>query len=127
MKPEEFLTRVRLTESTDIAGITQRIVSNARVLHAALGLADETGELVKQVKRAVYYGGDLDRTNCIEELGDMLWFIGLALDALGASFEDAFGANARKLHARYGGHYSQEAALNRDLSQELKALEGESE
>lgn len=48
---------------------------------------------------------------------------GLAM-TLGIEMADILESNIRKLQARYGDKYSDVAALNRDLDQERKALEG---
>jgi hypothetical protein len=50
-----------------------------RLLHASLGLASEAGELID----AVRLRGPLDRTNLIEEVGDLLWYAALADAAAG--------------------------------------------
>lgn len=51
---------------------------NQRLLHAAMGLCTETGELF-----------DLkDAQHAIEEIGDVCWYLALAFDAIGESFED---------------------------------------
>jgi NTP pyrophosphatase (non-canonical NTP hydrolase) len=51
-----------------------------RLLHAALGVAGEVGELVDHYKRHIFYGAPIDRVNVIEECGDLLWFCTLAYD-----------------------------------------------
>lgn len=52
---------------------------NERLLHAAMGLCTETGEL---------YEVESDQHE-IEEVGDICWYLALAFDSLGASFEEA--------------------------------------
>jgi NTP pyrophosphatase (non-canonical NTP hydrolase) len=58
-------------------------VARNRLLHAALGVGSEVGELLDQYKRHIFYGAPLDRVNVIEECGDLLWFSGLGCDARG--------------------------------------------
>jgi len=94
-----------------------------RLLHAALGLATETGELCDAIKRAVYYGRELDRTNVIEELGDLCWYLALAIDALGVNWDTVLEANIRKLCLRYGAEFRVEKAVNRDVEAERRAVE----
>lgn len=43
-------------------------------LHAALGIASDSGELITIVKAYTVYGRDLDVVHAREELGDCLWF-----------------------------------------------------
>lgn len=47
-----------------------------RVAHAGLGFTSEIGELCSAL-------ATLDKVNVIEELGDMMWYVGLGLDELG--------------------------------------------
>lgn len=50
---------------------------NERLLHAAMGLCTEVGELYNLN----------DEQHEIEELGDICWYVALALDAAGSSWE----------------------------------------
>jgi NTP pyrophosphatase (non-canonical NTP hydrolase) len=93
-----------------------------RLLHAAMGCATEAGELVDAVKKHVFYGKELDTTNLIEELGDQLWYIFVAMDVLGVDFEGVARVNIEKLRKRYGAQFSESAAVDRDLIGERKVL-----
>jgi len=97
--------------------------SMSRLTHAALGLSTEANEFSDQLKKHLIYGKELDKTNLIEELGDLCWFIAMACDELGTNFEKIQKINIKKLKARYGDKYSDEKALTRDLELERKALE----
>jgi hypothetical protein len=46
-----------------------------RLVHASLGLASEHGELISGAK-------NMDRVNLLEEMGDILWYLAIAIDAL---------------------------------------------
>src|ERR1035438_3961414 len=59
-----------------------------RLLHAAMGISGESGELMDAVKKHIMYNKPLDVENVKEELGDLLWYMSLALDQIGSSFED---------------------------------------
>lgn len=96
----------------------------SRLTHAALGLSTEANEFADQLKKHLIYGKELDKTNLIEELGDICWFIALACDELGSSFEEIQQININKLKARYGEKYSDEKAINRNLNRERQYLEG---
>lgn len=87
--------------------------SEMDLLHAALGLASDSGEFVTAIKAYAIYGKTLDVDNCIEELGDCLWFIALACKAFGIDMVSVMEANIAKLAKRYPEKYSDEAAIAR--------------
>lgn len=93
------------------------------LLHGAIGLATEAGELLDAVKRALYYGGKLDRTNLIEELGDLEWYMAVIRDALDVRQEEVQRINVEKLKARYPDKFTSDGAFNRDLPKEREILE----
>lgn len=95
----------------------------ARLLHAAMGLTTESGEFMDALKKHFFYGKPIDETNLVEELGDELWYIALALRTLGSSFEDAMERNIKKLRVRYPAKFEERRALERDLDAERAALE----
>jgi len=55
-------------------------VFSARILHAAIGISTEVMELV--------FVDEADTAHFIEELGDILWYVAVAADELGTSFDD---------------------------------------
>lgn len=58
------------------------------LIHAALGIVSDTGELIECLANHQVAGKELDRTNLIEECGDVLWFCNLASGSLGASLSN---------------------------------------
>lgn len=81
------------------------------VLHAAVGVAGEAGELLDAVKKHWAYSKPLDRENVIEELGDLEYYMCLMRSVLGIARHEVLQANADKLAVRYAGlKYSDEAA-----------------
>jgi NTP pyrophosphatase (non-canonical NTP hydrolase) len=124
MKTTKYIESVVARESKDYSIIIERIgESEVRMLHASMGLATEAGEFVDAMKKWLFYGKDPGRANLEEELGDILWYVALAADELGVTFEDLMKKNDAKLEARYGPAFSEEKAINRDLKKELKVLE----
>lgn len=95
-----------------------------RLLHGLLGMCTETGEAQDMVKKALIYGKPFDKINVLEECGDVLWYIALALDACGFTMEQAMERNIEKLKKRFPDRFTEAAALNRDLAAERAALEG---
>lgn len=103
-----------------------RIASSTKhvdLLHAALGLTSESGEFCDALKKAFAYGRELDRVNLAEELGDIMWYIGLACDALDVTLESVCEANIAKLQKRYPEKFADRGAETRDFSVERAELE----
>lgn len=87
---------------------------NERLVCMALGLAGETGEVVEHIKKMVFQGRELDREKVLNELGDVLWYIGLGLNTLDSSFEDITQRCTEKLRRRYPDGFSEEHNRNRN-------------
>lgn len=83
------------------------------LLHAALGLTGEAGEFADCIKKHWVYGQPLDRENAIEEIGDVMWFIALASNALGVGMDEVAARNIEKLRKRYPAKYQDELAAFR--------------
>ena len=126
---EDFLTQaienMRRTEvSTTFSNLRQRM------RHAMIGLADEAGELTKLMLRADFYNKTVDPTEYKDELGDILWYLCLAIDDL-AEFEEVspeviaaeiLTINKAKLLTRYPEKYSHQQARERDVEKEQEAI-----
>lgn len=125
MQGKEFIPLAIKTESTDFEAITSRLAvhENIRLLHGAIGLATEAGEIQDQLKRHIFYGKALDKTNLKEEVGDVLWYLAVTLHALNYTFEEAMDMVIAKLKERFGEKFSEEKALNRNLAVEREILE----
>jgi NTP pyrophosphatase (non-canonical NTP hydrolase) len=92
------------------------------VIHAALGLIDEVGELARALKTALA-GGELDRINLLEEAGDAEWYLSLLVHSQNASLGATLEANIAKLRRRVGERFTDLAANSRDLASERAVLE----
>ena len=95
------------------------------LLHGAIGIATEAGELLDALKRSIYYGQPLDRTNLVEELGDLEWYMAILREALGVTQGEVQRINIEKLRARYPEKFTSLHALHRDLEKERDVLEGQ--
>lgn len=84
-----------------------------RLRHAVFGLCSESGE-VAGILQKVYQGHEADKEHMIKELGDCLWMISEACDALDISLGDVMECNIEKLRKRYPDGFSAEKSLNRD-------------
>lgn len=86
---------------------------NAHMLHMAVGISGESGELLDAIKKAVIYQKPLDRVNVIEELGDLEFYMEGLRQGLGITREETIEANIAKLSVRYGKQYSDQSAQDR--------------
>ena len=84
------------------------------LLHAALGLAGEVGELIDSIKKHVFYEQPLDLENCIEELGDIEYYLGALRRNLHIGRLRTLESNITKLEKRYPGRkFTTAAAFER--------------
>lgn len=87
---------------------------DAHLLHMAVGVSGESGELLDAIKKQVFYRKPLDRENVIEELGDIEFYMEGIRQGLGITREECLAANIAKLSKRYEGlKYSDTAAQQR--------------
>jgi NTP pyrophosphatase (non-canonical NTP hydrolase) len=96
-----------------------------RLLHAAIGLATESGELLDMLKKHIFYGKPLDLVNAKEEIGDSMWYTALVIDVLQTTMDEVMTVNIEKLAARYPEKFTEFHAENRNLEKERVILEGE--
>lgn len=121
---EKYREGVLATESNDFEEIRARMgdIDTIRMLHAAIGICTEAGELIDPLKKHAFYGKPLDELNLVEELGDLYWYIEIMQDVLGVTTEEVKQANNNKLRARYGEKFDRIKAIKRDLDKEVEAL-----
>lgn len=124
MKPNEYQRLCERTEAhcSHLEGFAMDY-SNHRLLHGAIGIATESGELLDAIKKHIWYGKRLDSVNIAEECGDLLWYVALICNSRGVSMEQVMERNIAKLRVRYPEKFTEESALHRDLDAEQKALE----
>lgn len=87
-----------------------RLNERERLLDAAAGLAEESGEILGLVRKHTYQTRELDRERLKIELGDALWCLAMTAQSAGIKLEDVATANIAKLSARYPAGYSDEAS-----------------
>lgn len=87
----------------------------AHLLHMAMGVVGEAGELAKAVGDHGFLDEDLDMENLVEELGDLEFYLEGIRVALGISRDEVLRQNKIKLLGkRYAsGSYSDDQAINR--------------
>jgi len=110
---EKFVDAVTSDASKDFVYLSDRLVeldrkgaNIERLLTAGVGINAEGGEFLEIVKKMVFQGkpwDDHNREHLIIELGDLLWYVAQATQALGVSFEEVIERNVSKLEKRYPG------------------------
>lgn len=93
------------------------------LFHAALGVGSEAGEIMEAILSHMN-GDELDETNIKEEVGDVLWYLAIFCRRCNFTLEEAMQTNIDKLAARYPEKFTCEDAVNRDIQNERKVLEG---
>ena len=87
---------------------------DAHLIHMAIGISGESGELLDAIKKRAVYRKELDRENVIEELGDLEFYLEGIRQGLGVTREQCIDANIAKLSKRYASlKYSDDAAQQR--------------
>ena len=80
--------------------------------HAIFGLASEAGEAAGILQKQ-WQGHEFDPVHMKKELGDCLWMIAEACEALGFDMGDVMQANIDKLKARFPKGFEAERSLHR--------------
>jgi NTP pyrophosphatase (non-canonical NTP hydrolase) len=93
------------------------------MLHTALGVHEEGGEMLRMLASVARGEQEFDKTNWLEELGDALWFVMAGARAAGFTLEEVMEANITKLKKRYHDKFDAHRANNRDIASEREALE----
>lgn len=76
--------------------------ADVQILHAALGLAGEAGEVVDYVKKHSFNYHRLPEEPIIGELGDTLYYLAMLCTLFGYTLSEVMQHNIDKLSARYG-------------------------
>jgi NTP pyrophosphatase (non-canonical NTP hydrolase) len=95
------------------ARFTKRHTGDDGLMHCAVGISGEAGELLDAVKKLWVYGKPLDRANAIEELGDIEWYMEALRGLLGVTRDEVIAANVAKLEVRFPIQYTDELAIAR--------------
>lgn len=86
----------------------------AELLHMAVGVSGESGELLDAIKKNCLYQKELDRENVVEELGDLEFYMEGLRQIIGITREECLQHNIAKLSKRYEKlSYSNQAAIDR--------------
>ena len=72
-----------------------------RLLDAASGLAEESGEILAHVRKNRFQQKPIDRDEVVLELGDALWCLATIASSLGCSLGEVATLNIEKLGKRH--------------------------
>jgi NTP pyrophosphatase (non-canonical NTP hydrolase) len=94
--------------------IRQLTPQQAHLLHMAVGVSGEAGELLDAIKKHCVYQKPINMENVMEEAGDILFYLTGILNELDMTIEQCIQANMDKLSRRYpNGTYTNAAAIAR--------------
>lgn len=96
--------------------------STLNVLHGAVGVITEAGEVAELLIRAIE-DNDRDDVNVLEECGDLRWYIARMLRGIGKTDRECEIANINKLSGRHGATFDVERDGARNLIHERAKLE----
>lgn len=86
-------------------------IGQVRLIHAALGLSGEVGEVTDMIKKSIMYNKDIDKEKILLECGDVLWYMNILLNHLGSDFETVMKMNINKLKKRYPNGFDKKDAI----------------
>ena len=84
-----------------------------------MGLAGEIGEVIDIMKKHIYQGKELDITDVIEEVGDVLWYIANFCNVNNITMDECMESNIKKLRKRFpNGFTIKDANQRKDKMEE---------
>lgn len=100
--------------------VAEMTPQKAHLMHMAVGVAGEAGELLDAIKKHVIYGKKLDEANVVEELGDLRFYMSGIMNTLNIAEGELLFSNNAKLSKRYAsGSYSNQQAQERADKEEV--------
>lgn len=109
MNPQ-FVNNVRSLFKTKGFNTTENAEA---IMHAAIGISGEAGEILDTAKKHWVYNKPLDIENLYEELGDLLFYTTALMIITGIDLEEVLVRNVEKLKKRYPDGYTDTAAQAR--------------
>jgi NTP pyrophosphatase (non-canonical NTP hydrolase) len=85
--------------------VNSKLSTADRLMDAAAGLAEESGEILGIVRKHAYQSRALDKDKLTIELGDALWCLSMTARSAGITLEQVAAANIAKLKARHPDGY----------------------
>lgn len=106
---------MNFTEYQQAAARTEKQLATPveRLVHHALGLSTEVGEINTEIKRVAIYEKPLTKEiidHIAEEIGDVLWYLSGAASAIGKDLGVIAAQNIEKLRTRFPDKFTTTAA-----------------
>ena len=80
---------------------------------AGLGLTGEAGEVADLIKKKFFHKHEIDRSEFVKEIGDVLWYLAFLANSMGIDLDECIDVNINKLNERYPNGFSSEASIAR--------------
>jgi len=100
MDIQEYAKKAMRTDYADYSNFHTGDVS-ARLDYAASGLVTESAKVLDIIKKSKKNLKPLNTEKITEELGDLLWYLNIAVDELGLTFEYIMSNNLQKINRKY--------------------------
>ena len=114
MPKTNFQTLARNYAKSGSAIVSDMTPVTAHLLHMAVGVSGEAGELLDAIKKCALYRKNLDRDNVVEEIADIRFYLAGIMNTLNISEDELLAQEERKLTKRYAsGSYSNQQAQDR--------------
>ena len=85
------------------------------ILHSAVGISGEGGELLDHIKKVIWQGHCIDCDYVIKELGDILFYLTSMCNCVGTNIDEVRKLNIEKLTKRYpDGVFDKERSISRE-------------
>lgn len=84
------------------------------ILHSAVGISGESGELLDHIKKVIWQGHCIDCNYVNKELGDILFYFTSMCNCVGTDIDEVRKLNIEKLTKRYPDKvFDKDRSINR--------------
>jgi len=123
VKLKKYQNKAAETEAQIDDQIRERMSTHGRVLHHAIGICTEAGEIQDALKKFIFYGKEWPQENLEEELGDLMWYAAGLANTINVHLSSILDQNIEKLQQhRYPEGFTEEAAQKRADKQQSSKI-----
>lgn len=94
--------------------LPKNLYRGEQLLQGLVGATTETAEALDIHKKTMWQDHPFERDRLLSELGDAMFYISIAVDALDSSVEEIMTMNVEKRKKRYPNGFESSRSLNRD-------------